>query len=114
MRIAPTRAADVEDAYDVPAGRIVLDLSEVEDIEELDGRRIDLEANAGEITVILPEELTADFSAAVHYGGTIETPIGTREGWDSNLQGRIGEDDADAVIDLELDLQFGRIAVNQR
>ena len=49
----------------------------------------------------------------MNYGGTIETPVGTRDGWSSDLQGHLGGDDAVAVIDLEMDLQFGRIAVNQ-
>jgi phage shock protein PspC (stress-responsive transcriptional regulator) len=114
VRIEPRLASDVEDSYDVPAGRIVLDLSQVSDPEELDGRRIELSANAGEITVILPDDVAADFGANVSYGGAIETPVGSRDGWNTDLHGHLGDKDAVAVINLELDLQFGRIAVNQR
>lgn len=114
LQATPVLAADVEDVYDVPAGRIVLDLSKVEDLDQLDGRRIDLEANAGEIVVIVPEELGVDFSASVKYGGAIETPIGTRDGWNSSLNGHVGDDDAAALVDLEMDLQFGRIEVRQQ
>jgi hypothetical protein len=114
LQATPVVAADVEDVYDVPAGRIVLDLSKLEDLDQLDGRRIDLEANAGEIVVIVPEELGVDFSASVKYGGAIETPIGTRDGWNSSLNGHVGDDDAAAQVDLEMDLQFGRIEVRQQ
>ncbi len=112
-RITPLRATDVAATYHVPAGRIVLDLSRVKDPEALDGRSIDVEANAGELVVILPDDVAADLDASVHYGGRIESPIATRDGWSSSVDGRVGADDADTVIDLEMDLEFGRIVVSQ-
>jgi hypothetical protein len=114
LRVSPLRAVDVADQYDVPAGRVELDLTQVEDLEELDGRVIELEANAGELLVIVPTELGVDFRADVAFGGEIRTPIGARDGWDTTLQGHIGDDDADAVVDLELDVRFGRIEVRQQ
>ena len=111
MHLAPQRAADVADAYDVPAGRIVLDLSRVEDVVALDGRHIELSANAGELVVIVPDDLAVDFDADIEYGGSIETPVAVRDGWSTELQGRAGDEEPLAVVDLELDLQFGHIEV---
>ena len=110
-RITPERAADVADSYDVPAGRIVLDLTEVADVAALHGRSIELSANAGELVVILPDDLAANFDASIDYGGSIETPSLARDGWSTQVQGRAGDEEPLAVVDLELDLQFGHIEV---
>lgn len=114
VRLAPQRAVDVAEVYDVPAGRLELDLTDVEDLEELDGRTIELEANAGEIVVIVPDDLTVDYLADIRYGGAIETPDGAQDGWSQSLQGSVGGDDTVATIDLELDLKFGNIEVRQQ
>ena len=42
-RTRPTPPPTVEDSYDFNAGEMVLDLSQVSDIEELDGRTIDID-----------------------------------------------------------------------
>ena len=44
IEASPTLAADVDDTYELFAGKIDLDLSDVRDIENLDGRHIDVEA----------------------------------------------------------------------
>ncbi|CAA9362686.1 MAG: hypothetical protein AVDCRST_MAG47-308 [uncultured Nocardioidaceae bacterium] len=114
VRFTPTRAVDVAAVYDVPAGRIELDLTEVEDLEELDGQSIRLEANAGELVVIVPDDLAVDLNADIEYGGAIETPSGMLDGWSRSLQTRLDEGDAAAEVELELDLQFGHIEVRQQ
>ena len=52
--VTPTAATELADDYSVPAGRIVLDLTELDDPEELDGRAVSADVNAGEIVVIMP------------------------------------------------------------
>jgi phage shock protein PspC (stress-responsive transcriptional regulator) len=111
--VTPVRAADVSDSYDVPAGRVVLDLTQVLDLDALDGRTIELDANAGELVVIVPDDLGVDFDAEVQYGGEIVTPVGSQDGWGSELQGHMG-DDASPVVALELDLKFGHIEVREQ
>lgn len=113
VRVSPEHASDVQDGYTVPAGRIVVDLSRVKDPQNLDGRVIDVSANAGELVVILPEGVATDLDAAVDFGGRIDSPIATRDGWGTSVQGRVGPQNADTVVDLEMNLQFGRIVVNQ-
>ncbi|MDP2775888.1 MAG: hypothetical protein Q8O61_20205, partial [Nocardioides sp.] len=65
----PRTAAAVDDHYDAWAGDIVLDLSRVEDLEELDGRIIDLDVTFGRIEVIVPRGLDVDVDAVVDAGG---------------------------------------------
>ena len=113
-RFAPERAVDVAAVYDVPAGRIELDLTEVRDLEELDGKNIRVEANAGELVVIVPDDLAVELDADIEYGGAIETPSRMLDGWSRTLQTRIDEGDAVAEVQLELDVQFGHIEVRQQ
>ncbi len=64
IHATPMTAAAVQDSYDMDAGEIVLDLSEVSDLENLDGRTIELDGAVGRIEVILPDD-----RRRVHRGG---------------------------------------------
>jgi len=59
----PVSAADVEAQYAMTAGRTVLDLSGVEDLEALDGRTIELDNRLGEIVVVVPDGLDVSVDA---------------------------------------------------
>jgi phage shock protein PspC (stress-responsive transcriptional regulator) len=67
---SPTRAVDVDDSYDLWAGDIQIDLSEVQDVENLDGRTIDIEATFGRILVTVPDGIDVDVDARVDGGET--------------------------------------------
>jgi hypothetical protein len=110
----PATAADVRTSYDITAGQIRLDLTEVEDLENLDGRRLDLEATAGEILVIVPEGLDVDVDASIRLGGEIEVDGVIENGNGVDLNRRIDGGDPDASqLSLELDLVVGHIEVRQ-
>lgn len=114
LYLAPVSASGLQDSYHVPAGHIELDLRGVRDLEALDGRSIDLSANAGEIVVILPEDLTAVIDAQVAFGGAIELPGRvSHEGWSIERQLTVAGSDPAAMVDIELDVQFGNIEVRQ-
>lgn len=110
--VTPAAATDLADDYSVPAGRIVLDLTEVGDRAELDGRAIRADVNAGEIQVIVPPGLSVDLEAEIRYGGSIEPPDGlTRDGWDVAVDQRYGA--ADDTVALDLSVGFGHINVRR-
>lgn len=100
----PTSAAQVQDRYQVPAGSIELDLTNVSDLEALDGRIIDLEANAGEILVTVPEDLDVDVTADVSIAGEATVFGQQASGPDVHIERRqaAGSD----APDLELDIQL--------
>ena len=110
---APATAADVRTSYDITAGQIRLDLTEVEDLENLDGRRLDLEATAGEILVIVPEGLDVDVDASIRLGGEIEVDGVIENGNGVDLNRRIDGGDDASQLSLELDLVVGHIEVRQ-
>ena len=109
----PATAADVRTSYDITAGQIRLDLTEVEDLENLDGRRLDLEATAGEILVIVPEGLDVDVDASIRLGGEIEVDGVIENGNGVDLNRRIDGGDDASQLSLELDLVVGHIEVRQ-
>jgi len=109
----PATAADVRTSYDITAGQIRLDLTEVEDLESLDGRRIDLEAAAGEILVLVPEGIDVDVDASIRLGGEIEVDGIVENGNGVDLNRRIDGGDDVSQLYLELDLVVGRIEVRQ-
>lgn len=112
LEVTPTSSDQLEDVYDVPAGRVAVDLTDVEDLASLDGRTLELSANAGELLVIVPDGLTVDLDATITYGGAIDWPGGTRDGWDIGLDRRVGDAD-DPTISIDADLDFGHIELRQ-
>jgi hypothetical protein len=68
----PSTSADVPASLDTSAGEIVLDLTEVQDLAALDGKDVDLEADAGRIVVIVPDGLSVLVDANVGGPGHLE------------------------------------------
>ncbi len=101
---APVSAAQVRDSYDVPAGSIHLDLSDVQDVEALDGRSIDLEANAGEIVVTVPDGMDVNVTADVSIAGEAQIFGERSEGTDVHMERSL--DGGITAPDLELDIQL--------
>jgi hypothetical protein len=111
QEFAPTSAAAVRASYDVPAGQIVLDLTDVRDPAELDGRSISLDANAGELVVVLPDDVAANVDATVDFGGAITLPNRSEDGFGVEVRSLVNGGDPVATVDLDLDLEFGHIEV---
>lgn len=112
VRLAPLSASEVQDSYFVPAGRIELDLSNITEVEALDGREIEVDANAGELLVILPPGVGATVEADISFAGAIDLPgSGDDEGFGAHADQTIVVPNQISTIDLELDLDFGHIEV---
>jgi hypothetical protein len=109
----PTTADRVLRHYHVPAGSITLDLSNIRDVQRLDGRTIDDDANAGQLVVILPRGVDADVDADVSVAGRAEVAGRAVDGTGVHLQ-RVVDGGTDVpAIGLNLDLVFGNIEVRQ-
>jgi len=107
----PVAASDVRDSYRLTAGQIDLDLTEVGDVQNLDGRHIALDAEAGELIVRVPDDVDVDVDASIRFGGEAEIDGYVRNGNDVELTRHL-EGGADAPqLTLELDLLVGHIQV---
>jgi hypothetical protein len=109
--VAPVSASQLHSSYEVPAGRVELDLSRITDPSTLDGRTIDVNANAGEILVVVPRSLAVHYTADVQYGGVIDTPTLSRNGWGPSISSTTGPSGAADSMSLDLHLKFGHIQV---
>lgn len=108
----PVTAETVPGEISVPSGRIVLDLTAVRDLEDLDGRTLRLDMSAGEILLIVPDDLAVSYEANIEYAGMVETPHGQRDGWGVSMNGELNQR-AEHHVDVALDLRFGHIEVRQ-
>jgi phage shock protein PspC (stress-responsive transcriptional regulator) len=108
----PTSAAAVDDSYHVDAGEIVLDLRNVSDLDALDGRTIDLDADFGHLEVILPRGLAATVSADVDGPGNIEL-FGEEHGGIGVSQNDYSGFDDNPEIFINAQLSVGQIEVHR-
>lgn len=68
QRLSPTSAGEVLGEYDHGVGLLQLDLSQVDDADELLGSTVDLDSGVGQIKVIVPAELNVAVSADLDAG----------------------------------------------
>lgn len=113
LSVTPRTAADVQSAYSGTNGRILLDLTEVSDPENLAGRTIEVTLKAGEIKVILPRTVNADVEADFGFAGGIDIPGYSGGGiQDSTERHLVGTKAAGAApVELDLHATVGHIEV---
>ena len=109
VREAPATAADVSSTYTIRSGRIMLDLSRLQDPTALDGRSISVTARVGEIVVVLPRGVRTEVTSHIGGPGAIEFPDNQTGGIDNSLNGSYGA--GPGVLLLHLDLRAGHIEV---
>lgn len=109
----PTTAAAVQPRYHVGTGRILLDLGQVADPAALDGRRIAVSNNVGDIEVTVPRDVDVVVDADISYVGGIHVDGESRTGDSPTLHTVI--DGGTGVPQLRLDLheRVGQIKVVQ-
>ena len=106
---SPTRAVDLDDTYDLFAGKIELDLSDIEDVENLDGRTVDVDVVFGQIVITVPDGVDIDVDASVDGG---ETRL-FGDDQDNSNSARLNVPTTDApTLNLDIELVFGEITVD--
>ncbi|MEO7350771.1 MAG: LiaF domain-containing protein, partial [Marmoricola sp.] len=115
VREVPTSAAALDAGYHVPSGTIEIDLSRVSDLEALNGRTVDLGANAGEIIVIVPRGLNVHVAADIRYAGQINIGDEERDGLGQSMERTLTTSTAPGTptLDLDIEVRFGQITVSQ-
>jgi hypothetical protein len=105
----PAVPAAVHDHYFLPAGQIRLDLTEIPPAA-LDGRSISVRTRAGEVAVVLPENVRAHVVADVSLG-EVTIDGRTTGGPGAHLVRDIGS--GPSTVDLDLGTFVGRVVVRQ-
>lgn len=107
----PDSAAAVQDRYEIGAGELILDLTDVADLENLDGRTIEVRAGAGSIEVKLPEGVDVDVAANIGLGDA-EVFGDRQDGGGVDVTGSHDGGINAPDIDLDIELGLGEIDVN--
>ncbi len=108
----PTDAADVRDSYDFGGGQFTLDLSEVSDVEALDGRDIAIDGVGGQIEVIVPDGMDVDVKTQV-VGGNSRVFDQRSDGFDVTQNGFLDGGDEVPDMSITIDLVGGEIIVRE-
>lgn len=110
--VAPATAADLQPRYDFDAGELRIDLTEISDLDALDGRALEIDGAVGRIEVVVPDELE------VRAEGDVDGPGGVRifdentGGIDTGLAGsRPGDSSESPVLTIDTHLSVGQIDI---
>lgn len=111
--VTPTSSSSVLDRYEFSTGELVLDLTDVTDLDALNGRTIEVRGRVGHLEVIVPTELDTRVRAAVNGPGSIVLFGQESGGIDFSATRSFGNrlDAPDLTIVSELN--FGEIEVHQ-
>ncbi len=109
---APTSASEVQDTYEFGGGRFTLDLSDVTDIDSLDGRDVTIEGLGGRIEVIVPDGMDVDVRTGV-VGGDSRVFGQRSDGFDITQNGFLDGGDDVPELSITIDLVGGEILVRE-
>jgi phage shock protein PspC (stress-responsive transcriptional regulator) len=111
IHAVPVVAADLHDSYKMGAGELKVDLTQVRDLPNLDGRRLDLNGGVGTILVTIPDDVTVTFTGVVHGPGQVEFLDDGHGGIDTSMdRTRVAGPDA-PTLTIDAELGVGKIAV---
>jgi phage shock protein PspC (stress-responsive transcriptional regulator) len=109
IRETPATADQVQSSYEFGGGELVLDLTEVDDVEALDGRQISVEGGAGRIELLVPKEMDVRVTGRIDGPGAI-TLFGEQEGGIETSSRGLHDAGADAPrLTIDADLGVGEI-----
>ena len=111
--VTPPNASTLAEGYSILAGRMDVDLTTVEDLENLDGRTLTLRAEAGDVFVVVPDGLDVRVDAEIGIGGEIVVGGQREEGRNPELVTVINAGDDVPELTLVIDLTVGSIDVRQ-
>lgn len=113
MHRVPTTAAAVQSSYHVKSGSIYLDLTQVTDPQALDGRLVEVSANAGQVHVVVPDDMDVEVNADIKFAGDIDVLGDNRDGTHPSLQTTIDGGENVPQLNLDLHERVGQIIVDR-
>ena len=109
----PTSAIAVADGYHISSGELIVDLTNVADLQGLDGRTIRITADVGRIEVVVPDGLDTVVTADVDGPGNIRL-FGEENGGIDIAMDRSHDGGTDVPrVTIDADLSVGQIEVHQ-
>ena len=112
VTVSPVSASSLAQRYWLDAGEQVVDLRDVADVDQLDGRRLEIEGGVGRIEVILPDDLAAVVNADIDGPGHVVLFGEEHGGIDVSESSQDGSVD-DPRITIDTHLGVGEIEVHR-
>ena len=109
---APTSAAEVRDSYEFGGGEFLLDLSEVGDVDSLDGQDIAIDGVGGRVEVVVPDGMDVAVRTQV-VGGDSRVFDQRSDGFDITQDGFLDGGDDVPDMTINIDLVAGEIIVRE-
>lgn len=109
---APTSADAVQESYDFGGGQFTLDLSDVSDVEALDGRDVTIDGLGGTVEVVVPGGMDVDVRTQV-VGGQSQVFDQRSDGFDITQDGFLDGGDGVPDMSITIDLVGGEILVRE-
>ena len=107
----PLTADAVQPRYELGAGELTLDLTQVSDLEALDGRLITVDGGIGRLEIIVPNDVDVLASASVGGPGDVSVFGDHADGIDRNMTRTQDARDEVASIRLDAELGVGEIVI---
>jgi hypothetical protein len=109
---SPTSASQVEDSYDFGGGEFTLDLSNISDVEALDGRDVTIDGVGGRVEVIVPRGVDVSVESQV-VAGDSRVFDRHQDGFDFTLNHFLDGGDQVPDMSIAIDLVAGEIIVRE-
>ena len=114
QREAPTSAASLDPRYRLGVGELVLDLTELQDPEELDWRLLDIQVEVGSVTVIVPDDLSVEATGTINGPGEVRLFGERRGGIDTTVMESHDGGAGSPVLRLDIEMSLGEVEVRTR
>lgn len=101
----PRTAENVDDEYWLDTGELTVDLTDVKDLEALQGRKLDIGVGMGQVRIFVPRGLDVDVDAEVGGPGNVQLFGDNRGG--IHVEDDAHHDGGDDVPELEIDAFVG-------
>ncbi|HXH77043.1 PspC domain-containing protein [Nocardioides sp.] len=113
LSYTPTSSTEVRELYTIDGGELSIDLSQVEDVEGLDGHELRVEGGVGEIEVIVPDGM--DVTAAGTTGvGDVSVFERRNDGLDVTVEELLDRGDDVPDMNIFVDLGVGEITIREK
>lgn len=106
--LEPITAAGLTDRIEQGAGEVRVDLTTIQDPQNLAGRSLEIDNGLGNVTVFVPDGLDIDVETALSFGGRIEVFDRLDDGQSPRLD---VPSDAPGAFELDIDGSAGEILV---
>lgn len=109
---SPPVSADLADNYTIGSGELILDLTDIRDLEGLDGRTIELQGDVGRIEVVVPRGVDVESDVEIDGLGGYEVFDREGGGFSSHIVWTHDGGGTDApFLTLVADLSVGEISI---